>query len=360
MRPTVHDIAEAAGVSLATVDRVLNRRPGVRARMVEKVEDAVLRLGYVRDLTAANLARQRTYRFVFLLPEGDNPFMRALEAELDRARERAVVDRLDLSVRRVPAFDGNALAAALDGIDPQAVSGVALVAVGTPAVESAVERLTERGVPVITLVSDLPDSGRAHFAGIDNVAAGRTAASLLGRFIGERPGRVAVLAGSMLVRDHVERRRGFGEVMACDFPRLGIVPLMEAHDDPAEVARAVGDCIRRHPDVVGLYSLGAGNSGLLKSLSRRQSGPRIAVVAHELDASSRRALEEGFFDAVIAQDPGHEIRSAIRVLRAKADGMAIVPAQERIRIEIYLGHNLPAGDGNEYHQEMEEHHVSRA
>ena len=56
MRPTVNDIAKEAGVSLATVDRVLNDRPGVRAKTVRAVQDAIVQLGYVRDVAAANLA----------------------------------------------------------------------------------------------------------------------------------------------------------------------------------------------------------------------------------------------------------------------------------------------------------------
>ena len=71
MRPTVHDIAAAAGVSLATVDRVLNQRPGVRHVTREKVETAIREIGYVRDVAAANLAKGRTYSFVFIVPASD-------------------------------------------------------------------------------------------------------------------------------------------------------------------------------------------------------------------------------------------------------------------------------------------------
>ena len=80
MRPTVHDIAAAAGVSLATVDRVLNQRPGVRHVTREKVETAIRELGYVRDVAAANLAKGRTYPLVFILPASDNSFMHGLNA----------------------------------------------------------------------------------------------------------------------------------------------------------------------------------------------------------------------------------------------------------------------------------------
>jgi LacI family transcriptional regulator len=67
-RPTVRDIAREAGVSLATVDRVLNARPRVRENSVRRVQDAVEKLGYVRDVSAANLAKRKEYRFAFIFP----------------------------------------------------------------------------------------------------------------------------------------------------------------------------------------------------------------------------------------------------------------------------------------------------
>ena len=93
MRPTVHDIAAEAGVSLATVDRVLNNRPGVRGVTRDKVERAIATLGYVRDVAAANLAKSRTYPLIFILPEGDNTFMCGLAAEVEAAKLRSAVER---------------------------------------------------------------------------------------------------------------------------------------------------------------------------------------------------------------------------------------------------------------------------
>ncbi len=88
MKPTVHDIARTAGVSLATVDRVLNDRPGVRAKTRDRVTAAMDTLGYVRDVGAANLARGRLYQFDFILPDNENTFMQSLRAELEAATER--------------------------------------------------------------------------------------------------------------------------------------------------------------------------------------------------------------------------------------------------------------------------------
>lgn len=343
MRPTVHDIAAQAGVSLATVDRVLNNRPGVRAVTRGKVERAIATLGYVRDVAAANLAKGRSYPLIFILPSGDNSFMRGLEAEVRAAMVRSAAERTEITILSVPAFDAAALADALEEAHRRQPAGVAVVAIDAPGVMQAVKRLRDDGISVVTLVSDLPGSARDHFAGVDNVAAGRTAGSLMGRFLGSREGPVAVLAGSMLVRDHRDRHEGFLAVMRESFGTRSLLPVIEGQDDPVLVERLVDTLIERHPDIAGVYSLGAGNRGLVAALEKAGKARAVCVIAHELTPHSRSALLSGAIDALLNQDAGHEVRSAIRVLKAKADGLDVIAAQERIRIDIFLKDNLPNG-----------------
>lgn len=341
MKPTVHDIARSAGVSLATVDRVLNARPGVRGPTRERVEQAIVTLGYVRDLAAANLAKGRTYRFAFILPANDNSFMIGLRGEVEGAIERSSVERTQIDITEVPAFDPDALVSALDNALAQQPDGVAFVAVDAPQVRAAAARLADAGIAVVTLVSDLGAAGRHHYAGIDNIAAGRTAANLMGRFLGKVDGLVGVLAGSMLVRDHRERLEGFLSVLSEDFPQVAILPVIEARDDPALAETSIRDALRRHAGLNGIYSLGAGNRGMIRALRDVDPPKRPVVIAHELTASTRAALVDGVIDAVLNQDAGHEVRSAIRVLKGKADGLPVLAAQERIRIDIFLKDNLP-------------------
>ncbi len=343
MRPTVHDIAAEAGVSLATVDRVLNNRPGVRAVTRDKVERAIETLGYVRDVAAANLAKGRIYPLIFIIPAGDNSFMRGLEAEVRAAIIRSAAERTEITILSVPAFNAQALAEALEEAHRRQPAGVAVVAIEAPEVTAAVKRLRDDGSAVVTLVSDLPGSARDHFAGVDNIAAGRTAASLMGRFLGSREGPVAVLAGSMLVRDHRDRLEGFRAVMRDCFGARALLPVIEGQDDAVLTEKLVTALIDAHPDLAGIYSLGAGNRGLVAALEKAGKAGTVCVVAHELTAYSRAALVSGTIDALLNQDAGHEVRSAIRVLKAKADGLAVIAAQERIRIDIFLKDNLPNG-----------------
>lgn len=340
MRPTVYDIAAEAGVSLATVDRVLNARPGVRQKTVDKVEAAVHRLGYVRDVSAANLAKRRIYPLVFIVPGGPNSFMRGLEAEIRAAMQRSAAERTSIRIETVPPFDPAAIVSVLDSLDPAEAAGVALVATDTPEVTAAVDRLVNRGVHVATLVSDLPGSQRIHYCGIDNLAAGRTAGGLIGRFHGGRAGKVLVVAGSMKLSDHMDRATGFADVLNAEYTDLEIVGPVETNDDADAVRQAVTAALKADADITAIYSLGAGTRGLIEALPDREQC-KLAVVAHEVTEHSRQALADGLFDAVINQDCGHEVRSAIRVLKARADGLMPISAQERIRIDIFLKDNLP-------------------
>lgn len=340
-KPTVNDIARVAGVSLATVDRVLNMRPGVRLVTIEKVNKAISQLGYVRDTAAANLARQRFYRMLFILPATNNEFVAALEQAIAEQAGKLHHNRTTLEAVSVPAFDPQAIVDALDHLNPGTTDGVAVFGPETPSVRDAVKRARAKGIAVVAFVSDLPSSERHHFVGVDNIAAGRTAASLMGRFV-RGPGRVLVITGSRLARDHLERRTGFDAVMGEEFPDLEVVASIEGRDDPDLILNLLPDVFAAYPDICGIYSSAAGNPGLIRFLQSTGPHSELVVIAHELTAASRIALKDGVFDAIISQDTGHLVRSAVRLLKATADRAPFDQTQERIRIDIYLRENMPA------------------
>ncbi len=343
-RPTVIDIAREAGVSLATVDRVLNARPGVREKTILAVNEAIARLGYIRDMAAANLARSRSYRMVVLLPDSDGQFVQTLADALQDAAVAAATVRTEMRLLRYPPEDMHALAAMLARLAEDDIAGVAVMAPETPVLRDAVRALRQRAIPVVALVSDLPNAGCDHFIGVDSRAAGRTAGVLMGRFLGGKPKRIAVVAESMLLRDAIERRRGFDEVLLAEFPQAEALPTLETHGAPEALAAGLRE-ILSSVEIGGVYLLGSGHRALTAALGELGLLGKVIVIGHELTRHSRAALESRAIHAVIAQNPGHLARSTLRVLRAKADNMPIDEGQEQLRIEIVLRENLPADMG---------------
>lgn len=335
-RATVHDVARTAGVSLATVDRVLNGRPGVRPQTAEKVDAAIRTLEFRRDLSASLLARARDLSIVFLLPEGGNEFMQDLAAAIAGRGRTALADRLRLSARHYHALDATALAERLDALEAHDWDYAVVVAAEDAAVVGAVERATRRGITVMTLVSDLPGSVRKRFIGINNVAAGRTAGSLMGRFL-PQGGTVGLVAGSLALRDHRERLEGFSAVIAAEHPGLTLVGPVEGFDDDEKTAAAVARLLETNPHLGGLYNLGAGNPGMLRALGAR--GGHLRVIAHELTAPTRQGLREGTIDVVLDQNADGEIRAAVAAAKALAQGHGD-DHREAIEIGIFLRDNL--------------------
>lgn len=340
MRLTIQDVAREAGVSVSTVDRVLNKRSGVRHQTVERVQGVVDRLNYQPDRLAARLARAREYRIVFVVPKGFTAFLDELNRHLLAAAERGIAERVILHIEPTDVFDGAELAHTLNGLD-EAFDGVAVVALDHPLVREAIDGLRASGRQVVTLVSDLPSSRRQRFVGIDNAAAGRTAANILGRFAGPRKGVVGLIVGSLSLRDHVERRFGFEQVLTAEYPNLTILPIAESRDNHKRIRSATAQWLAQKPRLLGLYNTGAGNRGAIEALEKAGRAREVVFIAHELTPFSRRALATGTIDAVINQNVGHEVRSAVRVLLALIDDTEVLDDQERIRIDIFLRDNLP-------------------
>jgi len=339
-KPTVHDIAREAGVSLSTVDRVLNGRADVRPKNAERVKAAVEKLGYVRDTNAANLAKQRQYRFLFVLPEGPNHFVETIATSVEETSGAQVADRTDVDVLFVDAADPHAIVDALNALDLSTLDGVAMMVPETPQVRDAIAHIKSAGIYVVALVSDLPNSRCDHFVGVDNFSAGKIAGALLGKFLRNETGSILVATNSMVARDSIERRFGLDEVLSRDYPKLKALPTIEFYDDPERIHETLDHALKAHPELKAVYSMGSGNAAMLDALREHAVAGKLVAVAHDLTTVTRRALIDGELDAVIAQNVGHLVRSTLRVLRAKCDGTDIYEAQEKIRIEIIMRENL--------------------
>jgi LacI family transcriptional regulator len=337
---TLKDVAREAGVSVATVDRVLHGRAGVRKATVARVEETIARLGFRPHAAAAELARGRNYRFCFVMPRSLNAFMREIQETVVRERAWLAARRTLVDIVETDVFDPAVLGTTLEEIGRR-YDGVAVVALDHPRVRAAIDELMASGIHVVTLVSDVPSSHRARYVGIDNVVAGRTAGALLGRFLGGRRGKIGLIAGSLALSDHTDRFIGISRVIASEFPGLEVLRPLEGRDDDATNQRLTARLLADEPDLVGLYNIGAGTSGIATALEASGRSDHVVFVGHDLTAHTRRFLLTGIMDAVISQNPGREARSALRILQALARREPISTAQEVIGIDIIIRENLP-------------------
>jgi LacI family transcriptional regulator len=340
-RSRIADIALAAGVSTATVDRVLHGRVAVRAATAQRVLKVAAELDYLPDTELWRSLRPPPMSLVFLLPSGNNRYLRMLGESIAGASDLLAPYHVQCRVHYIDSFDPARVAAALRRHGRKA-QGLAFMALEHPRVRDAVDELTESGVHVLTLISDLAQSRREAYVGIDNRAAGRTAATLIGRFLGGRTGAVAMIAGSRAYRGHEEREMGFLRLMQDEFPALRVVDAREGQDDADTNYRLTKSLLQQHPDLVGLYNIGGGAEGVGRAIKEVSRGKApIVFVAHGLSPDTRALLIDGTLDAVLNQNAQTVLLNAVRIFTNLRDGRNTKAGIEPVRISIVLRENLP-------------------
>ena len=340
MRPTTKDLAKEAGVSLATVDRVLNDRPGVKLRMVTRVNEAIEKIGFVRNIQAANLAKNKDYRFEFILPSTGGVFLTELLSRIDESSRSFASEMISAKGKQIDVNDPHAVANYLSSLNSSEVDGVAIMVPESPQVRDAIARVSERGMQVVQFLSGQPKASKIDFVGIDNHAAGATAGNIMGRFLGSRVGKIMVVAETMQSRDAIERRLGFDEIMTEQFNNFEVLPSLETYGNNDRTDRIIKQSFENNPELCGVYIMNTEAEQPIIAIDNAINTEHLVTVAHERTAFTELALKRDKLDALIAQNTGHAVRSAIRIMRARSEQREPFTSQETIRIEILLKQNL--------------------
>lgn|GEM_PF-23916 len=335
VRRTIVDIAQAANVSKATVDRVLNDRPNVGAKTRQRVLEIAAELGYSLKGVPIRAPGVITHTLDIILPAGKNTYMKNLQKELHE--QAGMRPGCDLRVHSIEGFNAERLAAAIDGLATNSTA-IALVGIDHPLVREAIRKASESGVRFVTLVSDIHDIPRAHYVGIDNRAAGRLAGLLMGRLIrSENPARVAMIAGSRLYRAHEEREAGFRSILGEQFKYITALNPVEVRDDFIIAAEETRHLLEENDALAGIYSIGAGNRGVAEALKLMKLNKRTVVIVHELTRFSRESLLNGTFDVVLDQNPALEASITIDSLTENTSRHRGYPLVEP---RIYFSENI--------------------
>jgi LacI family transcriptional regulator len=303
----ISQIADAAGVSPSTVDRVLNERGGVSGAKEARVIQAAKQLGFGGMLPSAS---HGLLRFDFVRPDLDTPYYHrmddALQHHAQLAGPRVVLSRTAwaesrrqhmLDFIRHPAYRRHGLIVHVEDKED---------------VREALRAVVADGVPVIVLCNDVIGVPQSFYVGINHYSAGRTAALMASQMI-SRPGRVLLLTGGLGFHGHRQRAQGFLDAFQ---PRKGVRvdgPLV-IYDNPEIAERLMLQAIAEGEPIVGIYNTGAASSAIRYALRHVPDDERPLWIAHEATEEHAGLVREGWVSLVIDQDPYAQAAATVQQL----------------------------------------------
>ncbi|MGK2886373.1 MAG: LacI family DNA-binding transcriptional regulator [Rhodococcus sp. (in: high G+C Gram-positive bacteria)] len=339
-RYKVREIAQQAGLSEATVDRVLHDRPGVRANTRAEVQQAITDLDKQRTQLELN-GRKFLFDVVMQTPARfSTEFRSALEAELPMLSPAVVRCRFHLwETESVPRMVED-----LTRIAAKGSHGVIVKAPDDPDVVATIDHLVEVGIPVVTYVTDVPDSKRSSYVGIDNRAAGATAAYLVDSWLADGDAAVLIVSTSNIFRNEGEREMGFRSTLRALGSERGtagrrVVEITDSEGLDETVELLVERALAEHDRLEAVYSIGGGNTGAVRAFERLGRRCRV-FVGHDLDSDNRRLLRSGSVSAILHHDLRADARLACRILMQEGGGVGGVEG-ERSPIQILTRFNAP-------------------
>lgn len=320
--PTIREVAELSGVGVATVDRVLNDRPGVREKTRERVNAAL------RKLADARAARMNL-KIRLLCDSGVtfNQAMKRAAKEINRTLPRInIEDDYSLTDEFDPVSFARKIEETGAGFD-----GLILIAREHPAVNQAVRRLVKSGTPVVCVTSDLPSARRSAYIGNDQYAAGSVAGQLIGHALPRSDQKILIVM-SAAFRSQQEREMGFRRVLRSAYPHLRIEERVTADDVPETVFNELTRHFTTNGEPTAIYNVAGANRGVAQALEVAGIEETTIFVGHELTDVSRNLLESGTMDYVISHDVHAEIKRSANWIEQFYSGLTDDPEPSSILV----------------------------
>lgn len=305
------DIAFQAGLSLATVDRALHNRGHVHPQTKARLDKAITELqrqdsgkNHSDPVIAIDVLMIAPDRF-------SRPVKRAFEHALQTLATRNMRARFEIN----QDLHVENIVKRLDAILARGSHGVVLKAPDVPDVCAAVNRLAASGIPVVTLVTDITSKGRTTYIGMDNAAAGKTAAFFMGRFGANTPLEVLVSASSRDFQGEEERISGFEQHLHRLHPKVTIHKISGTYGKNHETNDAVIKALKTNPNINAVYSVGGGNRAILTAFKTLERTCKV-FIGHDLDKDNRALLVAGDIDVVLHHNLNHDaINACQEILR---------------------------------------------
>lgn len=327
--PTIKEIAELAGVSRGTVDRVINNRGCVNPIKEKKVLEIIKALNYTPNLAGKTLAvkkKQLKFGYILFGSTSSNPFfldvVEGIESRATELSEYGVSVEIRYAVIDDPGLQVKLINELIEG----GISGLVITPINHPLVVEKVKQLTADGFPVVTTNTDIPNSGRLAYVGSDYFKGGETAAGII-HMICAGKAKVGIVMGSPLVLCHSERIAGFKRRIEEEYTGITIVDTEINNDDDIQSFIVTKRLLETRPEIDTLFLAAAGVAGACRAVKELGLERKVKVISYDTTTASRELIQSGAIAVAITQEPFIQGSRPLDILLNYV-GMGISPEQE--------------------------------
>lgn len=299
---TIREIAELAGVSRGTVDRVLNKRGAVNPQTEERIWEIARALNYKPNKAGIVLAAQKKKLILGVVLFGsENPFFDLVEMGISKKARELAEYNCSVLVKRVADGVENQLAAIHELLE-EGIHGLALSPYNDPRILDAITACHHRNIPVVTLNTDIPSAIRMAYVGSNYFHSGETAGGLM-HLITHGEVNIGIITGSPNILCHTERIAGFTACITTHYPQLKIIQTIENNDDDIISYDLTTKLLTEHPEINALFFTAGGVYGGCRAVTTLKRESDITILTFDDIPTTREYILNNIISATICQQP---------------------------------------------------------
>lgn len=327
-RATIKDVALAANISIGTVDRVMHNRGGVSKKTEEKIKQIAKDLDYFPSTVAqALVSKKNTIKIAVIYPDAEPHFWNQVEKGIRDFEKSYCFFGVELSIYKTSNYVTKEQIDILKELKNSDISGVVTIPYNSYKIDPYIDDLVNMGVKVNTFVSDAPNSKRSTYTGLEDVAAGKLAANLMGLYLGGK-GKIAVVGVHRDVLCIENRIMGFLASIHKDFPEIELLRIFNTRvlSDAKEqlyieeISELTNHVLDSNPILNGIYVTNSMTEHVAQIVKQRGQGDDIKIIGHELSYDINQLIREAVIDASIYQNPRSVVYEALKTTYEQITG----------------------------------------
>ena len=312
MKVTVKSLAQAAGVSRGTVDRVLHNRGSVKPEVALRIKTLAKEFGYVPNRAGRALAAAKTpFKIGVLLPSIGNLFFDDVTVGINKAAADYADLGLEVMLKEVQGYDVAVHDAAIDSLLEKNCQALCLSTVDAPPIREKINALSAKGMPIVLLNTDVSDTQRLCYVGSDYKCAGATCGGMLALCAIQAPLKILIVTGSKLMLGHNLRIAGLTEELTRQGRAFEVTAVVESNDSDIRAQEVTLQALKRYPDINCVYVTGAGVQGVGAALIALDR-PEIFAISFDEVYTTKELVQEGIIKFTVCQQPERQGYHAVK------------------------------------------------